>query len=51
MENWEFQSFLDNLDENQRERVISQVNLYHHFVDDDYIDEDEIEELLLEEEL
>ena len=42
-ENWDFQSFLDSLDEEQRERVISQLNLYHHYVDD-YTDE-ELEEM------
>ena len=47
MENqWNLQDFLDSLDDEQRERVISQLNLYHHYVDD-YTDE-ELEELLEE---
>lgn len=43
-ENWDFQLFLDSLDDEQRERVISQLNLYHHYVDDSS-DEEELEEL------
>lgn len=43
-ENWDLQDFLDSLDnDEQRERVISQLNLYHHYVDD--YTEDELEEL------
>lgn len=40
----ELYDFLDSLSDEQREKVISEINLYHHYVPD-YIEEDEIEEL------